>query len=243
MKERGRIERGNLPARWCGALVLLLSGMFATVAASELPVRELTPEQVARRFVEAQDGLERVSGRFEQMRMLRNVRRPIETEGRFWFNREGRFRWQVDGEQGIRMLALREPDGSVLVLHPERGTGERMPPERAAEAAGGLALMQPGTSSDWDQFNEVFRVSGGRFDERTGLYQLDLRLRDRRASMAVYRVLFHIRPDDGGLVAFELFFRDQSSIFTRFSELEKNPRLDPAVFEFDTGGFEIKQAD
>ena len=213
-----------------------------TTAEAAVSVRELSAEQVARNFVAAQDGLGQVSGRFQQLRTLRNVRRPIQTEGRFWFNREGRFRWQVEGEQGLRLLAVREPDGSVLVLEPERRQGERMPPERAAEAAGGLALMQPGTSSDWEQFIEVFRVSGGRLDERTGLYVLDLRLRDRRASMAVYRVLFHVQPEGGALMAFELFFRDQSSIFTRFFEMDKDSRLAPEVFEFDTDGYEIKQA-
>ncbi len=204
-------------------------------------------EQVARRFVAAQDGLESLTGRFQQLRTLRNVRRPIETRGRFWFDSGGRFRWQVEGDgdaaaDGARLVALREPDGSVLVVQPGQRTGERMPPDRAAEAAGGLALMRPGTSSDWEQFDQVFRVRGGWFDERTRLYVLDLRLRDRRASTAVFRVLFHVDPEGGGLAAFELFFRDQSSIFTRFSEMEKNRRLPAGVFDYDTEGYEIREA-
>lgn len=229
---------------WLAAGLLARGGMGAAAG-------EADAEQVARRFVAAQDGLENLSGRFLQLRSLRNVRRPIETRGRFWFDREGRFRWQVEqaGEDGaadeptVRLIALREPDGSVLILQPGRRTGERMPPERAAEAAGGLALMQPGTNSDWEQFDEVFRVRGGWLDERTRLFVLDLRLRDRRASMAVFRVLFHVDPEGGGLAAFELFFRDGSSIFTRFSDLVKNGALPAGVFDYDTGGYEIDEAD
>jgi len=243
MKSRYPLQRFAKPTLLVAA-TLLLACVWDTPAAAESTdaARELSAEQVARRFVAAQGDLERLSGRFQQLRTLRNVRRPIETGGRFWFDRDGRFRWQVENEAGIRLMALREVDGSVLVLEPERRQGERLAPERAAEAAGGLALMQPGMGSEWEQFNEVFRVSGGRFDERTRLYQLDLRLRDRRAATAVYRVLFHVDPEGGGLAAFELFFRDRSSIFTRFFDMEKNPALPRGIFEFDAAGFEIKEA-
>jgi outer membrane lipoprotein carrier protein len=158
------------------------------------------------------------SAQFEQKVHDRSGRLVQEANGRFVFQRPGRFRWIYD-----------KPVDQVIV-----GDGERVwiydrdlnqvTVRRLSKALGSTPAALLAGSSDVEQAFELADAG-----VRDGLEWLEARPRDREAGFERVRMGFSAT----GLEAMELTDHFGQTTLLRFSGLVKNPKVDPAEFRFE----------
>ncbi|HXM80496.1 MAG TPA: outer membrane lipoprotein chaperone LolA [Burkholderiales bacterium] len=154
---------------------------------------------------------------FEQKVYDRNRKLVQESKGSFAFLRPGRFRWVYD-----------KPVDQVIV-----GDGERVwiydrdlnqvTVRRLSKALGSTPAALLAGSSDVESAFEL-----GDAGERDGLEWLEARPRDREAGFERIRMGF----GSGGIRAMELIDNFGQTTLLRFSNLVRNPKVDPAEFRF-----------
>ncbi len=178
-----------------------------------------------------QAAIRTLHGRFKQERQLRTIRRPLVSEGRFWFAAPEQFRWEVGDPP--KMVAIKTGADELVVTEPQKGSVERFDltvPERA-DAAQRLGLFQPGMMSSWPEFQETFRVSD--LTRAGDLITAELRMQDARMALAVLRLEMIIDTRYDSVRAFEMFFRDGSSVKISFLDVVINAGIEPGRFTVD----------
>jgi outer membrane lipoprotein-sorting protein len=194
---------------------------------------DLTPVE---KWIDAQSKLNSLHGNFVQERKMRSVKRTFTKEGVFWFEKPGRVRWEIEGSY----LAVKN-DKEVLILEPKKKEMKRYPMEALQEEDRfrGIAFMEAGFPRTLDDFLKGFRVI--QITKEGDYFNVEAKIRDSKAALALTRIVFQIYEKDHQLKAFQLFFRDKSTIYNRFTRVFPNKEVPPGTFSPDTGGYRVTE--
>ena len=167
---------------------------------------------------------------------MRSVKRTFTKEGVFWFEKPGRVRWEIEGSY----LAVKN-DKEVLILEPKKKEMKRYPMEALQEEDRfrGIAFMEAGFPRTLDDFLKGFRVI--QITKEGDYFNVEAKIRDSKAALALTRIVFQIYEKDHQLKAFQLFFRDKSTIYNRFTRVFPNKEGPPGTFSPDTGGYRVTE--
>ena len=155
---------------------------------------------------------------FEQVVHDKSGRRVQETRGRFVFRRPGRFRWVYE----LPVDQLIVGDGERVWIY-DRGL-EQVTVRKLAGALGSTPAALLAGSAD---IEKAFELSDA--GAEGGLEWLQARPREPEAGFERIRVGF----DPEGLRAMELTDHFGQTTRLRFSNLERNPAIDPGAFRFE----------
>lgn len=186
-----------------------------------------------------------VQAKFDQLRQLKSVRKPLKREGQLWMEKPGGFRWQVG--QGPDLLVQRGADGSLWVLD-GKDKKARVWSKEALEAqekdgkGQGFAMIQSMQAISLKEFEEQFKVRGGEPDANNAdLWTFELGLKDNKAALFVIKVTLKGNIKEGSLHALTIHMRDGSSMTTAITEYRLNGAIPDSVFKVDTAGYEVEK--
>ena len=210
-------------------LTLLLAATSA-LAADKAP--DLAP---LKKWIARQDDFRSVAADFTQTRSLRVLRDPVARPGRLWFATPGSFRWELGTP--AKTIVLRRGD-SVLIITPEKKKAERRAASDAAEKTGGMAMMRFPIAKDFADFQRQFEILASTASERRCEVEVVPRDPQARKFMTVMKIAFDTVT--GHMLAFEMVFKDGSSLRNEFTNVRVNQKIEREQFDYDLTGFEVK---
>jgi len=232
----------SLPALWSSLdpnPVRNLVPIFLLLAVSSLPAAphlDLTP---VKQWIASQAGMKSLSADFVQTRTFRTVKDPLERHGHVWFQIPDAFRWEL-GSPPTRII-LRYKD-EMAMIEPEKKRAQKMDPNGQGQQAGqpNLGMMEFPLAADFAEFERQFEI----LDLQTQGNQCSLTLlpREPDARQVVRGIQLDFDTSNNHLLAFEITFRDGSSLRNVFSQTEINSRIDPHVFGYDLTGYDVRNA-
>jgi len=157
------------------------------------------------------------SANFVQKVYDQNRKLVQESKGSFVFQRPGRFRWIYSSP----MPQLIVGDGERVWIYDQ--DLDQVTVRRMAHALGSTPAALLAGSQDVEQ---AFRLSEA--GERDGLAWLEAKPREQEAGFS--RILLGMGPD--GVQAMELHDHFGQTTLLRFSDLVRNPKIDPRDFRF-----------
>lgn len=163
-------------------------------------------------------GTQSARASFEQRVFDRNGKRVQESSGSFVFHRPGRFRWIYDKPADQVIVG----DGRRVWIYDRQL--KQVTVRRMTKALGSTPAALLAGSSD---IEAAFELSDA--GRRDGLEWLNAKPREREAGFE--RVRMGFGPQ--GLEAMELLDHFGQTTLLRFTNLERNPKIDPSEFRFD----------
>jgi len=198
---------------------------------------DVVDDTLVREWVERQEGLSSLEGSFIQERKLRTLRKPVSINGRFWFSRPDRFRWEVG--KPVRTVAVQEGAGWVIVAEPLKKKAEIFDlsdPEKR-ERIDRLGFMSSGFFSGYEAFSQTFSVRD--LVQADGQLTVELAFRNSKMALAVRKVEMRIDVESDELRRFALFFRDGSVVTLLFYGFKPNGEPGKDRFKFPLNGYEV----
>ncbi len=216
------------------ALTLTLSLLLITPSTTLLARKEIDLGPVEK-WIEAQSKLTSLHGTFVQERKMSTVRRTFKKEGLFWFQAPGRVRWEI----GQDYLAVKN-DQEVLIMEPKKKKMKRHPVEvlKEDDRFRGIAFIEAGFPRTLSEFQKGFQVT--KIVKEDDYYSVETKIRDGKASLALTKLVFYIYEKDYQLKAFQMFFRDKSTIYNRFTRVYPNKAVPKGTFKPNTAGYEVE---
>lgn len=214
--------------------------LFLLLFASPLAAAETLDFTPVKKWIARQEDFRAVTADFVQSRALRALRSPLKSEGRLWFRAPSSFRWELG--KPAKTVVIRKGD-FIYIVQPEKKRAERMPAGAAANQQSGaaaLAMMEFPFARDFADFQKRFETLA--IDTDGTRCRLTLMPRDARARKMLNALKLEFNTTTGHLLSFEIATRDGSSLRNEFSGVEVNPKIAPAVFDFDLTGYEIVDA-
>jgi len=156
---------------------------------------------------------------FDQKVYGRDGKLVQESKGSFVFQRPGRFRWVYDKPADQVIVG----DGQRVWIYDRQLNQVTVRKMTAALGSTPAALLAGGSGVE-----QAFMLSDG--GEKDGLEWLDARPREREAGFERVRMGF---GKDGNLLAMELTDQFGQTTRLRFSNLVRNPQVNPAEFRFE----------
>ena len=189
------------------ALLLIVTGSAATDAAA-------TSLERFHAFVR---GTQSARADFEQRVYDRNRKLVQESRGTFSFQRPGKFRWAFTKPYSQTIVG----DGEKVWVHDE--DLNQVTVRKLSRALGATPAALISGSADIEQAFE-FSDAG----ERDGLAWLEARPRDKDAGFERIRMGFGL----AGIDAMELIDQFGQTTRLRFTNMQRNPKIDPGAFRF-----------
>ena len=222
----GRVKVAGDMRIFVFALLLALPSALADAPVDLAPLKK---------WLARQDEFRSVAADFTQTRALRVLRDPVATPGRLWFTAAGALRWELGAP--AKTIVLRKGD-SLLIINPAKKTAERQPAERAGGP--GMAMMRFPLAKDFADFQRQFEVLA--LSSEGARTHLELAARDPQAKKYLKLMKIDFDAATGHLLAFEMAFKDGSSMRNEFSNVRVNQKFDRALFDYDLSGYEVKDA-
>ena len=170
------------------------------------------------RYREFLDGTRSARARFEQKVYDRSGKPVQESKGSFVFERPGKFRWVYDKPADQVIVG----DGKRVWIYDRQLNQVTVRKMEAALGSTPAALLAGGTGVE-----KAFILTDG--GEKDGLEWVLAKPREREAGFESVRMGF----SKEGLQAMELLDPFGQTTVLRFSNLQRNPKVDPASFRFD----------
>lgn len=210
------------------ALLLTTSAALADAPVDLAPVKK---------WIARQDEFRSVAADFTQTRALRVLKDPVATPGRLWFTAAGALRWELGSP--AKTIVVKKGD-DTYVINPIKKTAERQAPEGSGGKPGIGAMMRFPLAKDFADFQRQFEILAlSAAENRT---QLELAPRDPQARKFMKVIKIEFDSSNGHLHAFEMAFKDGSSLRNEFSNVRVNQKFDRALFDYDLTGYEVKEA-
>ncbi len=210
-------------------LILLGLGL-AFAFGTELPCH--ARDEAADAFLDVwfrkQSAVQTWSADVVQIRQLKALARPLKTEGKVWFHRPKRFRWQLGDPP--RTIALRTEE-EMLVIYPRLRRVERYADMGEADPAwkSVLGLLNVGFPQSAEAFDAAYeRVSAVKSE---GTWRIELRPASAQARRLLDLLRLEIAVDTYQVAATALVFADGSTMRNEFSNQLVNPELSPDLFQ------------
>lgn len=164
------------------------------------------------------DGLTTLHARFTQVVVSSDSTVQDRSEGEVWLSRPNLFRWSYGGDYPERVVA----DGRHIWIHDEMLEQVTVKDMTASELESPLVLLtEPG------RLEEQFEVREAGATDDAAL----LELRARNPEYEFERILLGLHNDSLVLMILEDAFGLRTEI--RFSDAQRNPELDDALFRFE----------
>jgi outer membrane lipoprotein carrier protein len=176
------------------------------------------PAQTARAQLERfSDGLETLHAAFSQVVVSTDGQLQDSSEGEVWLSRPDLFRWEYGGDFPELVVA----DGNRIWIYDEMLEQVTVKDQAAASLDSPLALL-----TDPHRLDEQFEVREVGATDEAAL----LELRAQSMETDFERFLLGLSEDRIVLMVMEDAFGLRTEI--RFTDLERNPELDPSLFRF-----------
>lgn len=184
-----------------------------------------------------------VQARFEQVRLLKSMTRPLRKEGMLWMENPGRFRWQIGNppelvvqkDEGQRMWVL-----DVKELKARVWDMKEMQNKELANGGQNFAMLDSMQSMSSDFLEERFKLQRGAVDAtNAALWNFDFSMKDAKAALMVKQVTLKVNVGEGTLHALTLFMRDGSSMMTNILSHQLNAPIAASVFKVNTQGYTV----
>jgi outer membrane lipoprotein-sorting protein len=233
----------------CLATVGLLSVFSVTPHTHAADPTEAEAKAALQQWMTASSKTKTVTADFEQLRNLRNVKRPLRKPGKLWIEREGgKFRWQI-GEPPT-VIAVRGADGGMMVVdvadkEAQVWTKEALlEKEKEGKGQGFSSMMEAMHTPTLAEFEQRFELKDWRVDAANpNWWEFDLAFRDRRTSLVVRQLQLAVNTQDGALRSMTLHMRDGSSLSTVIRSYTLNKAVPADTFNMDTAGYEVKKGE
>jgi outer membrane lipoprotein-sorting protein len=191
-----------------------------------------------REWIERASRVTSIEAEFVQERLLKTFNRPLISQGRMWFKAPGSLRWQI--ENPPKLIVVQPRKGADLhVLEPKekrarvyRNNGQ------SPQARQVLTFLEAGFPRTLNEFEERFRISQVQADESTLV--VTGQTNDRRAAVAILKVVFAIDRPTSRVQRIEIWFRDGSKIINRINNVPENVPLPASLFDVDLAGYEVE---
>ncbi|MFU8831077.1 MAG: LolA family protein [Wenzhouxiangella sp.] len=187
-------------------------------------------EDALNAWLERQEATERWSASVVQERTMPALAMPLESPGKVWFERPGRFRWEL-GEPA-RTIAVREGN-HLLVAYPRLDRLERYadsgPEETTLRLA--LALLEVGLPTSAEDFHARYRLVSA--TREAASWWFELAPMDAAVEQMIERLHVEVDGEDYRLLTTEIAFEDGSILRNRFSDHRLNPELDDELFRLE----------
>lgn len=241
------MPRGTTGCAFAVAWMLLACAVASTSHAAD--PSEAEARAALQQWMTASSKAKTVTADFEQLRNLRNVKRPLRKPGRLWIAREdGKFRWQI-GEPPT-LIAVRGADGGMMVVdvadkEAQVWTKEALlEKEKEGRGQGFSSMMEAMQTPTLAEFEQRFELKDWRVDPANpNWWEFDLTFRDRRTSLVVRQLQLAVNTQDGALRSMTLHMRDGSSLRTVIGSYTLNTAIPADTFKMDTAGYEVKKGE
>jgi outer membrane lipoprotein-sorting protein len=200
-------------------LILIL---FAAQVSNAAPNDQLVDDWIA-----AQSSIRVWEADFKQTRQLKALTEPLVATGKLWFSAPDRFRWEV--VKPAPTLAVREKD-ELLIVFPKLKRAEKyslalIRQGQWKDLMGLLDTGFPRSRADFErQFHvrDVVPVPGGQ--------RLVIQPKSALVQKFMPEIDIDISTPDLSLLATSMTFIDGSVLKNEFSNPQKNPAIDDALF-------------
>ena len=131
-------------------------------------------------------------------------------------------------------------DKEVLIMQPKKKKMKKhtLTGLREDERFRGLTFIEAGFPRTLADFQRGFQVT--RIVKEDNYYNVETKIRDGKASLALTKLVFYIYEEDYQLKAFKMFFRDKSTIYNRFTRIFTNKAVPTGTFEPNIEGYQIE---
>lgn len=218
---------------------ILLISLFLPLAMLPLPAAPAWDLAPVKKWIASQAGMKSLSADLVQTRKFRTLKDPLERPGHVWFQTPDAFRWEL-GSPPTRIV-LRYKD-EMAMIEPEKKRAERMDPQAMGQRAGQpkMGLMEFPLATDFAAFERQFEI----LDLQTQGTQCSLTIlpRDPESRKVMRDIRLEFDTSNNHLLAFEITFRDGSSLRNEFSRIEINAQIDPRTFGYDLTGYDVRDA-
>jgi outer membrane lipoprotein-sorting protein len=234
-KPRGKflatqIAATKLPAVLaCLRLFFLLAFSSAAIGA-ETQTLDLTP---IKKWLVHQDRIRSLSADFTQTRAFHSLRDPLVSHGKFWFVAPSSFRWEIGDPP--KMLAVRKKD-SLFLVQPQKKRAEKYNIADLQKQTGAAIFNFP-LAKDFADFQRQFEVRAIRAE--ADRCHVEVMPRDPMAKKFLTELKFDFDPNSAKLYSFEMHFKEGSSMRNDFTNVQMNPKIDSALFNYDLDGFKV----
>ena len=215
-------------------------GIFSLLCALTIGSRadkslDLSP---VNKWLERMENVQSVEATFVQQKYLRTLRNPLTTNGHLWLLYPDVFRWELGDPPAT--IAFRNKD-VLTILKPKKKQVQRISlvPKKGGEGDAAPAFIHSISNTfprSMDELKEHFEIMGIKLDGK--VYELTLRPRDKKLTVAMRRVLFFIDVEKYYLHGFELQFRDKSRVRTTFTKIKFDPTISAELLKPDLEGYE-----
>ena len=184
-------------------------------------------EQVLNRWLQRQSEIQTWAADVRQIRKLKTLAQPLEAEGRVWFSRPNRFRWQLGDPP--RTVIVRTRD-ALWIEYPRLKRVEKFPLTGGPDSRWRyiMALVDVGFPEDAQTFYATYSLTGAR--NIGDIWRIDLQPLSVEARKLLDSVSLEISVPDLLLRTTELAFPDGSVMRNEFGAIEVNPPLKPGLF-------------
>lgn len=184
-----------------------------------------------------------VQARFEQVRLLKSMTRPLRKEGMLWMEKPGRFRWQIGDPPE---LVVQKDDRNRMWVFDAKDLKARvwnlqeMQNKELANGGQSFAMLDSMQSMSADFLEERFKLQRGAVDATNAtLWNFDFSMKDAKAALMVKQVTLKVNVGEGTLHALTLFMRDGSSMSTNILSHQINTPIEASVFKVNTQGYTV----
>lgn len=193
---------------------------------------DLTP---VKRWIDAQSKLQSLHGTFVQERKMSSVRRTFKKQGTFWYQAPDFIRWEI----GQDYLAVKNAE-EVLIMEPKKRTMKRhtLADLKQDDRFRGVAFIEAGFPRTLADFQKGFQIT--KITQEGDFHVVETKIRDGKASLALTKLVFYIYAKNDQLTAFQMFFRDKSTIRNEFQKIYPNKEVPSGTFTPDTAGYQVK---
>jgi len=178
-------------------------------------------------WLNAQTNIQTWTADVTQIRTLKTLTQPLTATGHVWFAAPNQFRWEIG--KPAQTIAVRRLD-EMLVIYPRLKRVERY--SFAGQHTGPwkdtLALLEAGFPRNEADLNKQFKVTG--LSTSNSVCALHLEPKSAAGRHMMPRLTVAFGTDDFMLRFTELQFADGSTMRNEFSNAQRNPPIDPALF-------------
>jgi outer membrane lipoprotein-sorting protein len=202
--------------------------LFSTLLAlTALAAAAASDDQLVNDWIAAQASAHAWQADFKQIRELKALTQPLVATGKIWFVAPHRIRWEV--MKPAPSIAVMEND-ELTVVFPKLKRAEKYPLAQLRtgpwkDLLGLLDTGFPRSRADFEQqflVRDVIPIPGGK--------RMIIQPKSTLVQKYMPEVDIDVRTPDLALLATTMVFIDGSHLRNEFTNQEKNPQIDDALF-------------
>lgn len=202
----------------------------ATAAAAENSPQD-ADWSVVKKWLTLHNSLKTLSADFTQTRALKTLRSPLVSKGRLWFSAPDSFRWEIGTP--ARTIVIKKEE-AIDIIHPGKKRIERI---KSATGEWRYGMMSFPSAKNLEDFQRQFEVLS--IETQNGYCRIKMLPRNAQERRSLKAITMRIDARTFIPASLEIMTIEGSSIRNDFTEVQINPPLSPAIFNYDTTGFQI----